>query len=100
MIAVVTVLLAFPLGFFVKSHQSANVAYAIAYLWAFTFQGVYLTLSWVGGDHSAFPKNPDSPPVGYGVVTAAIFVVGFGLVALGHRVGARRRTRSPVPSAL
>ncbi|MDX6276129.1 MAG: hypothetical protein QOJ72_257 [Nocardioidaceae bacterium] len=95
MIAIVTVLLAFPLGFFVKSHLSANVAYAIAYLWAFTFQGVYLMISWVGGDYSAFSKDPKMP-VGYGLVAAAIFAVGFGLVAVGHRVGARRRARVTV----
>ena len=96
MIAIVTVLLAFPLGFFLRSHLAANTAFAIAYLWAFTFQGVYLTRMWVGGDHSALPKDPDTIPVGYGLVCAAIFAVGFGLVALGHRVGARRRSRISV----
>ena len=93
MIAVVTILLAFPLGFFLRSHFAANTAYAIAYLWAFTFQGVYLTRSWVGGAHSAFPKNPDNLPVSYAIVTALIFAVGFGLVALGHWVSSRRRSR-------
>ncbi|VXA94646.1 hypothetical protein [Aeromicrobium sp. 9AM] len=95
MIAIVTVLLAFPLGFFLRSHLAANVAYAIAYLWAFTFQGLYLTRMWVGGDDSAFPKNPDTMPVGYGLVTLAIFAVGFGLVAVGQRVGSRRRSKAP-----
>jgi hypothetical protein len=93
MIAIVTVLLAFPLGYLLRSHLAANVAYAIAYLWAFTFQGLYLTRMWVGGDHSAFPKDPDTLPISYGLVAAAIFAVGFGLVALGHRVGARRPPR-------
>ncbi|GAA3526460.1 hypothetical protein GCM10022234_24640 [Aeromicrobium panaciterrae] len=96
MIAVVTVLLAFPLGFFVRSHLNANVAYAIAYLWAFTYQGVALIREWVGGDTSAFPKDPDTVPVSYGLVAAAIFAVGFGLVALGRRVGAKRREQRPV----
>jgi hypothetical protein len=93
MIAVVTVLLAFPLGYMLRSHLAANVAYAIAFLWAFTFQSLYLTLSWVGGDDSAFPKGPDAFPLSYGLVASAIFGVGFGLVALGHMVGTRRRTR-------
>lgn len=93
MIAIVTVLLAFPIGLFVRSHLNANVAYAIAYLWAFTYQGVALTREWVGGDTSAFPKNPDTVPVSYGLVAAAIFAVGFGLVALGHKVGSGRRNR-------
>jgi hypothetical protein len=92
-IAVVTVLLAFPLGYLLRSHLAANVAYAIAYLWAFTFQSLYLTLSWVGGDYSAFEKSPDTFPLSYGLVATAIFAVGFGLVALGHRVGARRKAR-------
>ena len=49
MIAVVTILLAFPLGFFL--------------------------------------------PVSYALVTALIFTAGFGLVALGHWVASRRRSR-------
>jgi len=95
MIAIVTVLLAFPLGYLLRSHLAANVAYAIAYLWAFTFQGLYLTRAWVGGDDSAFAKNPDALPIEYGLVAAGIFGVGFGLVALGHRLGARRAERVP-----
>jgi hypothetical protein len=93
MIAIVTVLLAFPLGYALRSHLAANVAYAIAYLWAFTFQGLYLTRMWVGGDDSSFPKNPDTMPISYGVIAAAIFGVGFALVALGHRVRVRRVAR-------
>ena len=88
MIAIVTVLLAFPLGYFLRSPLAANVAFAIAYLWAFTFQSLYLTLSWVGGDTSAFPK--DGFPLSYGLVASAIFGIGFGLVALGHWARARR----------
>ena len=90
MIAIVTVLVAFPLGYLLRSHLAANVAYAIAYLWAFTFQGLYLTRMWVGGDHSAFPSAPEHLPVAYGLVAAAIFAVGFGLVALGRRVRVAR----------
>lgn len=93
MIALVTLLVAFPVGFALRSHLAANVTYAIAYLWAFTFQGLYLTRAWVGGDSSAFPKDADTLPIEYGVVAAGIFAVGFGLVALGHRLGSRRRVR-------
>lgn len=92
MIAVVTVLVAFPAGWLLRSHLAANVTYAIAYLWAFTFQTLYLTLSWVGGDDSAFAK--DAFPFAYGLVSAGIFAVGFGLVALGHRGRARRSARA------
>ena len=92
MIAVVTILVAFPLGYFLRSHLAANTAYAIAYLWAFVFQGIYLMLDMLdGGKRPAF--EPDSFPISYGIVTAGIFAVGFGLVALGHRVGRSRRER-------
>ena len=91
MIAVVTVLLAFPLGYLLRSHLAANVAYAIAYLWAFTYQTLYLTLSSFGGDDSAFSK--DEFPLSYGLVAAGIFAVGFGLVALGRKVGTRWKSR-------
>ncbi len=94
MIAVVTVLLAFPLGYLLRNHLAANVAYAIAYLWAFTFQTLYLTLSWVDGDEPAFAKGPDAFPLSYGIVASAIFGVGFGLVALGHWARARRAVRA------
>ena len=99
MIAIVTVLLAFPLGYALRSHLAANVAYAIAYLWAFTFQGLYLTRMWVGGDDSALPKDPDTLPIAYGVMSAAIFGDGFALVAVGHRVGARRSARKSVTAS-
>lgn len=94
MIAIVTVLLAFPLGYALRRHLAANVAYAIVYLWAFTFQGLYLTRMWVGGDVATFPKDPDTLPISYGVVAAAIFAGGFGLVALGHRFRGRRATHA------
>ena len=96
MIAVVTVLAAFPLGFFLRSWLAANTAYAIAYLWAFVFQGIYLMLDSISqgktlNDEPAFVT--DEFPWQYGVVTLLIFVVGFALVALGHRVGRGRRER-------
>ena len=96
MIAVITVLCAFPLGFFLRSHLAANTAYAIAYLWAFVFQGVYLMLDSINSgrtlnDEPAFVA--DEFPWQYGVVTLLIFVAGFGLVAFGHRVGRGHRAR-------
>jgi hypothetical protein len=92
MIAIVTILLAFPLGFFVGNRLAANTAYAIAYLWAFAFQGIYLMLDMLhGGKNPAF--EPDTFPISYGIVALTIFGVGFGLVAVGHRVGRGRRER-------
>ena len=88
MIAVVTLLLAFPLGYFVSSRLAASTAYAVAYLWAFVFQTLYLTLDSLGdGANPAFEAGEF--PWQYGVVTLAIFGVGFGLVNLGHWVGQR-----------
>ena len=97
MIAVVTVLSAFPLGYFLANRLAANTAYAVAYLWAFVFQGIYLMLdSLDGGASPAFETSQF--PLSYGLVTLAIFVVGFGLVQLGHRLGRGRRERAPVGS--
>lgn len=99
MIAVVTLLLAFPVGYLMRSLLAANVTYAVAYLWAFVFQTLYLLLdSFDAGAEPAFTESEF--PTSYGAVTLSIFLVGFGLVRLGHRVGARRRqhTREDVPA--
>ena len=88
MIAVVTLLLALPLGYFVRSRLAASTAYAIAYLWAFVFQTLYLLLDSLGGGSAPAFEAGDFPWQ-YGVVTLAIFAVGFGLVNLGHWLKAR-----------
>jgi hypothetical protein len=93
MIAIVTILLAFPLGYFVRSRLAASTAYGLAYLWAFVFQTLYLVLQMLdGGKNPAF--ETDTFPLSYGIVTLAIFVVGFGLVNLGHWAGHKARARS------
>jgi hypothetical protein len=93
MIAVVTILSAFALGYFVPSRLAANTTYAVAYLWAFTYQTLYLTIDSFSGtsDNPAF--EPGGFPLAYGLVTLSILTVGFGLVEAGHRVAGRRRTR-------
>jgi hypothetical protein len=88
MVAVVTILLAFPLGYLVRSRLAASTTYAIAYLWAFVFQTLYLLLDSMGAS-SAPAFEEGEFPWQYGVVTAAIFGVGFGLVNLGHWLKAR-----------
>ena len=92
MIAIFTVLFAFPCGFFFRSRLAGNTAYAIAYLWAFTFQSVYLILNFLHHDPGA-AFDDGKFPLSYGIVALTIFAVGFGLVALGHRVGRGRRDR-------
>ena len=99
MIAVVTILLAFPLGYLLRSALAARTTYAVAYLWAFTFQTLYLMLDAMTPD----VKNPAFEagefPTGYGVVTLGIFAVGFLLVEAGHRVAKRRAARAvPQPA--
>jgi hypothetical protein len=93
MIAIVTILIALPAGFFLRSRVAANLTYIAAYCYAFTFQGIYLMRAWVGGDSSAFPKDPDRLPFGYFGVSLGIYAVGFGLVALGHWLREHRSTR-------
>ncbi len=96
MIAIVTILSAFPLGYFIRSRLAANTAYAVAYLWAFVFQTLYLLLGSLNGDSdSAFTVGDF--PLSYGVVALSIFGVGFGLVALGHYVRDRRMARGEQP---
>lgn len=90
MIAIVTLLVAFPAGYLIRSHVAASVTYLAAYSWAYSFQGVYLLRNWVGGDRTAFPKDPAAMPLGYGLVTLAIMLVGFSLVFGGHQLAVRR----------
>ncbi|RAS67436.1 hypothetical protein C8D87_103775 [Lentzea atacamensis] len=90
MIAIITVVAAFPLGCFLRSRLAASVAYGLAYLWAFTFQTLYLLLdSLNGGADPAFTTGEF--PFEYGAVTLGVLVVGFGLLNLGHWLRARRR---------
>lgn len=87
MIAIVTLLVAFPVGYFFRSRLAANTVYAVAYLWAFIFQSVYLLLS-VGQPEAAFTSGDF--PWDYGLVTAAVFGAGFALVAAGQWARSRR----------
>lgn len=92
MVAIITVLSAFPLGYLVRSRLAANTAYAVAYLWAFTFQTLYLTLDVINDStHPAFETQKF--PWAYGLVTLSIFLAGFGLVSFGHLVRDRRAAR-------
>jgi hypothetical protein len=91
-IAIVTVLVAFPAGFFLSRRLAAVVLYVAAYAWAFGFQGIYLMLAAVDHQKGAAFEVGDFP-WSYGVVSLAIYGVGIGLVFLGHRVGAGRRAR-------
>lgn len=93
MIAVVTILLAFPLGLLLSSRLAANLTYAVVYLWCFVFQTLYLLLPSLGADGAAgtAPFDPEVFPLDYGLVTLTVLVAGFALVAAGHWVRTRRQ---------
>lgn len=91
-----TVLLPLPLGLLLPSRLSAYVAYIAIHAFVFTFQTAALVIDWVGGDEAAFgpyPAASSESVYGYGAVNLVIYLVGLGLVALGHRLGQRRRSR-------
>lgn len=69
MIAVVTVLLAFPLG----------------------YQVVHVNRLWVGSD-SAGGENPNAKPIAFGLV-AGILAAGSGPIALSHWMEATREAQ-------
>jgi hypothetical protein len=94
MIAIVCIVAAFPLGYFMRSRFAALTTLSVAYLWAFVFQTLYLVLdSLGGGSEPAFEAGEF--PLAYGLVTLAIFFAGLGLAGLGHRVRERRDRTSP-----
>lgn len=88
---ILTLLLAFPVGWFVPRREVAFMAFIAIQQFAFTFQSTELVREWVGGSHAAFPKSPNTIPWSYGVVNLMIYGAGFGLVLLGSRLAARRR---------
>ncbi|MEP6648675.1 MAG: hypothetical protein ABJA74_02005 [Lapillicoccus sp.] len=93
MIGIVTVLLAFGAGYWMRSRFAARVLYAVAYLWAFTFQTLYLLIDSLGPSNAQeFP--PGEFPLSYGLVTLGVFVLGMGLVELGHLAAARRSRKT------
>jgi hypothetical protein len=98
MIAVITVLLALPAGYLMRSRLAAMTTYTVAYLWAFSFQTLYLLLdSFGGGSNPAFEAGEF--PWQYGVVTLLVLGIGIGLVEAGHRIALRRRSRAGVAAS-
>ncbi|GAB3846979.1 hypothetical protein GCM10027610_066020 [Dactylosporangium cerinum] len=92
---IVMVLAPFPLGFFVRQRVVAYLAYVGLHSFVFTFQTTTLLKAWVGGDTSGFTKDPTAVDWPYAIVNLVIYGAGLGLVALGHRLGERRRNRTP-----
>jgi hypothetical protein len=102
MILVLTAVIAFPLGFALRSWLSANLAYGLTFLFVYVFQSASLVVAWTLGDEAAFgrPADADAAFVAalpYLAASAAIFTAGFVLVAVGHAVRRRwDRSRSGV----
>jgi hypothetical protein len=88
---ITTLLVAVPIGYFIRDRLVAFLTLVAVHSFVFTFQSMELVREWVGGDHSAYPKSPKAIPWSYGVVNLIIYAIGFGLVILGGRLAARRR---------
>lgn len=96
MIAILTVLVALPLGLLVRNRMAAYLTYAILFAQVFTFQTAALVMEWSKGSTEAFPADPKDlgNSIGYLAFTSSIYAVGFGLITLGHWLRNRRRTRT------
>jgi hypothetical protein len=95
MIAILTILVALPLGLLVRNRLAAYLTYAILFAQVFTFQTANLLMEWVKGSTEAFAADPTkgfSSSIGYLAFTSTIYAVGFGLITLGHWLRNRRRT--------
>ncbi|GAA1700498.1 hypothetical protein GCM10009745_54220 [Kribbella yunnanensis] len=96
MIAILTILVALPLGLLVRNRLAAYLIFAIAFAQIYTFQSINLVMEWVNGSTEAFPRDGKTEllggTLGYLEFTSAIYAVGFGLITLGHWLRNRRRT--------
>ena len=99
---VLTVLIALPLGLFVRSRSVALLTYLVVDLFVFTFQSIGLVLDYLAHrGRSAFGPFSHELPIdysdseyfGYGAVNLIITSAGIGLVLLGARLRSRRARR-------
>lgn len=97
-------LVSFPLGYFLANRTTAVIAYVAAFGPLFTFQTLSLVTDWAGGSTAAFggpfPSSNYSNVVGYAAVNVVLYLAGFGLIMLGHRLGAKRRARRATGAAV
>jgi hypothetical protein len=97
MIAILTVIVALPLGLLVRNRLAAYLIYAILFAQVFTVQTANLVMEWVKGSTAAFAAEPAAngeSVLGYLAFTSLIYAIGFGLITLGHWLRNRRRTRT------
>jgi hypothetical protein len=95
MIAILTILIALPLGLLIRNRLAAYLTYAIAFGHVYTFQTANLVMEWTNGATAAFPASDSKQlldgTLGYFTFTTMIYAAGFGLIALGHWLRNRRR---------
>jgi hypothetical protein len=95
--AVLTVLVAFPLGWFVRNRVAGFLAYGLLMAHLYTFQTANLVMEWVNGADAAFAQTTSRSLLdvswGYLAVTSFIYAIGLGLVALGQQLRLRRDRR-------
>jgi hypothetical protein len=89
---IVMLLVPLPLGYLIRPRIAAYLAYVGLHSFVFTFQTMTLTKAWVGGDHSAFAKDPKAVEWSYGLINLAFYAIGLGLVTLGLWLRQRRDT--------
>jgi len=108
MTLIFTILIAFPLGYFVKTRSTAVLAYLLAGSYLFSYQSTIVLLDWFGHESpSAFGPFPDAFPakasssetLGYGLINLAITAVGVGLVLLANYLAARRHSKKLATTA-
>jgi hypothetical protein len=99
------VLVAVPIGFFVKQRGMAILTYLALFAILFTFQTLSVLLDWLGPTQgmagTAFGPKPSGFPAefsnyelaGYGLVNLITLVAGVGLVVLGSYLARRRAGR-------
>lgn len=94
--ALLVLLLPFPLGWFLRDRRTAVVAYLAGFLFLFPFQTLSLLVDWTRGSTEAFGPFPGDSHVqvfSCGLVNLTLYLIGFGLLLLGHRIGSRQRAR-------
>ncbi|WP_327583458.1 hypothetical protein OHA25_47740 [Nonomuraea sp. NBC_00507] len=95
MVAIIVVLLALPIGLLIRNRLGAYLAFAVVFAQVYTFQTGLLVMEWTNGATAAFPRSTSpellDSSLGYLAFTSVVYLVGFGLVTLGHWLRGRRR---------
>lgn len=94
MIAILTLIVALPLGLLVRNRLAGYLAYAVIFGHIYTFQTANLLIEWVDGSTNAFSSEGET--WSYLAVTTMIYAAGFGLVALGQWLRRRRSAGNEV----